>query len=495
MSGSARMKGVFAACLIGVGSAILFAADGGGGTGAANAPQAEANDGNVGKQASEAVAAANSEEEKSARPERKEDFRVFLLMGQSNMEGAGYPVLPDYLKPQPNVLMLNDQGEWVPDVVPFGRGMGPGDVFARRYAALHPDATIGVIHAARGGRSIRELSKGGRDNDGTPNYDRLIEKAKAAQKRGKIMGILWHQGETDAGAGEKYLDDLNKLFEDVRSDLGEPDLPAVAGELGRFASWTAGFNRVIAKAPERVRLCALASSEGLSDRGDELHFSGFSVEVLGARYLAAHLALREPELAAEFKDELVEIEREMLGRDAAWNVLENGSMSEGEARPLGWDARGWNPQFIRPASDRNVYASAPASLRVESIGAPGEDAVGTWLRNVRGRRIAVKCKMKNDGFERLVLRIRGENAGFRECLNHVLVDATDAKEWTEYSAEFDVPDEAMRDRLEVFAKGRGRAWLDDVSVEILEPRAPEETGAADDAATLEATKEFSRNSK
>ena len=124
----------------------------------------------------------------------KENFHIFLLMGQSNMEGAGYPVLMEYLKPSPQILMLNDQNEWVPDVAPFGRGMGPGDVFARYYAKLHPEATVGVIHAARGGRGIGELSRGGKDSyDGAPNYDRLIEKAKIAQKQGTIKAALWHQ--------------------------------------------------------------------------------------------------------------------------------------------------------------------------------------------------------------------------------------------------------------------------------------------------------------
>ena len=103
-------------------------------------------------------------------PADKQKFHIFLLTGQSNMEGAGYPVLPEYLTGTTQVLELNDKMEWVKNVAPYGRGYGPGESFALHYAKLHPDVTVGLIHAARGGRSMRELSKGARANPGTDAF-------------------------------------------------------------------------------------------------------------------------------------------------------------------------------------------------------------------------------------------------------------------------------------------------------------------------------------
>ena len=78
-------------------------------------------------------------------PAEKQKFHIFLLTGQSNMEGAGYPVLPEYLTGTNQVLELNDKMEWVKNVAPYGRGYGPGESFALHYAKLHPDVTVGVI--------------------------------------------------------------------------------------------------------------------------------------------------------------------------------------------------------------------------------------------------------------------------------------------------------------------------------------------------------------
>ena len=179
--------------------------------------------------------AAEAESDTIKIPAQKQKFHIFLLTGQSNMEGAGYPVLPEYLKGSNRVLELNDKMEWVKNIAPYGRGYGPGEAFAMHYTKLHPDVTVGLIHAARGGRSMRELSKGGRDNtDRAPNYDNLIKKIKFAQEQGEVKAMLWHQGESDTG-NRNYIAELNKLVTDVRTDIGIADLPLFVGELGRYA--------------------------------------------------------------------------------------------------------------------------------------------------------------------------------------------------------------------------------------------------------------------
>ena len=93
-------------------------------------------------------------------PAEKQKFHIFLLTGQSNMEGAGYPVHPEYLEGTYQVLELNDNMEWVKNIAPYGRGYGPGESFALHYAKLHPDVTVGLIHAALLGALPQLLGSG-----------------------------------------------------------------------------------------------------------------------------------------------------------------------------------------------------------------------------------------------------------------------------------------------------------------------------------------------
>ena len=168
----------------------------------------------------------------------------------------------------------------------------------------------------------------------------------------------------------------------------------------------------------------------------------------------------------------------MAEYDARWVTVENGDMTMGEDRPLGWEARRWDPIRINPHRDTEVYASAPASLRIENLDpatalpsvqeistAPGADGIGTWIRDVAGTHVKVSCKVKNEGYSKVTIRIRGENSGFQRCLDLQLFDATNAKEWTSYSGEFDIPAQAIRDRIGILVEGTGKAWLDDVVIE------------------------------
>lgn len=58
-----------------------------------------------------------------------------------------------------------------------------------------------------------------------------FEKAKEAQKTGVIRGILFHQGESDAGS-QAWVGKAKEVAADLRKDLGLGDsTPFLAGEL------------------------------------------------------------------------------------------------------------------------------------------------------------------------------------------------------------------------------------------------------------------------
>jgi len=397
-------------------------------------------------------------------PSDKSGFHIFVLMGQSNMAGSGEPVLPEYVRLDSRVLIIGDDLKWTASKINFGSALSPGQVFARHYAELHPGITVGLIQGARPARGIKELAKGGKDRDGTPNYDKLIATVKEAMKVGTIKGILWHQGETDCrDAG--YVEKLKSLASDVRTDIGDQDVPFIAGELGRFVTWTSAFNALIPKARTAIPNCSVASSDQLMDLGDKTHFSGFSCEVLGSRYLMEYLTMREPELAAKFKPALDDLTDRMIAKDAAWVTLLNPSMTEGETRPLGWDRESVAAGNLDAIRDPSNFASAPASLRVESVNGPVTGFVSTSLKDVCGRNLKITCKIKNAGFTNCSLNLNGMDGSWKPVLNQNVVEAKDAKDWTTYTTEFFVPANAMNTKLGFAVSGEGKAWLDDLVIE------------------------------
>ena len=79
----------------------------------------------------------------------------------------------------------------------------------------------------------------------------------------------------------------------LRADLNAKDVPVIVGELGYFRPDNASgpLNAVLKKLPERVPLCACVSAEGLSDKGDRLHFDSPSLREFGRRYAKAWMEI------------------------------------------------------------------------------------------------------------------------------------------------------------------------------------------------------------
>jgi hypothetical protein len=88
----------------------------------------------------------------------KEEFHLFLLIGQSNMAGRGAVEEQDRT-PHPRVFMLDEAGDWKPAADPLhfdkrGAGTGLGKTFAIQIAEADPSITVGLIPCAVGGSPI-----------------------------------------------------------------------------------------------------------------------------------------------------------------------------------------------------------------------------------------------------------------------------------------------------------------------------------------------------
>ena len=243
------------------------------------------------------------------------NFHIYLAFGQSNMEGQGDIGQQDKsVDDRFQVLWASDngscsgktKGKWSTAVPPLahcqGAKLGPTDYFGRTMVEkTDPQIKVGVIVVAVAGCSIQLFDKDQyksyaqgqqswmtqRINDygGNP-YGRLIEMAKKAQEDGVIKGIIFHQGETDAGDGS-WPSKVKGVYDNIIKDLGlGNDIPFLAGEVLRSGS-SAGANNNIAKLPQQSKNFYVVSSEGFNQAlgdGQNVHFTSQEYRDFGKRY-------------------------------------------------------------------------------------------------------------------------------------------------------------------------------------------------------------------
>jgi hypothetical protein len=241
------------------------------------------------------------------------NFHVFLLIGQSNMEGQPQPQAEDRTTdPRVQVLAYNNcpnlsrtYNEWYTAAPPLHScyaGVGPGDYFGRALAAAYPDATIGLVPCAISGVDIDFFRKGVTsarraefrippDNHWGGAYEWVIERARLAQRSGVIRGIIFHQGESDTGQSV-WVDKVNGMVTDLRTDLGLGDVPFIAGEL-LYGGCCASHNPIINRLPDVVTNSAVISASGLMG-ADTAHFDLAGQREFGARYGQKMIELLAP---------------------------------------------------------------------------------------------------------------------------------------------------------------------------------------------------------
>ncbi len=228
----------------------------------------------------------------------KDSFHLFLLAGQSNMAGRG-KVTPVDQHADPNILMLNAEGVWVPAVDPLHfdksiAGVGLASEFARQYAARHPQVTVGLVPCAVGGSSITAWQPGGyHEQTKSYPYDAARRRIDQAAKVGSFHGILWHQGESDCKPerAAEYRSRLDGVFTRFRQQIGG-EVPILIGGLARndVATWSDARIRVDAAHRElaaELPAAAFVDSSGLTLKSDNVHFDRESLLKFGRRYAEA----------------------------------------------------------------------------------------------------------------------------------------------------------------------------------------------------------------
>ncbi|MBC7653684.1 MAG: sialate O-acetylesterase [Oligoflexus sp.] len=229
-------------------------------------------------------------------------LEIYILMGQSNMAGRG-PLAPeDSIIQNKNVLMLTKDLKWVSAKNPLHfdkpgiTAVGPGLSFGLAMQEANKKVVVGLVPTAVGGTSINSWIPGGYDK-ATNKYpwDDAEKRIIEAMKYGTIKGILWHQGESDSKLENAavYLPKLEDLIKRVRILVGNDKLPFVVGQLGKYNLIYDNINKETAKLPALVPFTAIATSEGLTDKGDNTHFNRASAIILGERFAKKMLGLQK----------------------------------------------------------------------------------------------------------------------------------------------------------------------------------------------------------
>jgi len=228
-------------------------------------------------------------------------FLVFLLLGQSNMEGAPQPENQDRVEnPRIKVLaydncptLSREYGKWYTASPPLhgcGAGVGPGDYFAKTLLeSLPDDYSIGLVPCGVNGAQIelflkdvpRSSHRLPPDDHWETGYEWIISRALEAQKTGTIAGILFHQGESNNGQAD-WVGKVQGFVNDLRTDLGLGDVPFLAGEM-YYQGDGAGHNQYVNELPGAITNAHVISASGLTGT-DQWHFDLVSQRELGTRY-------------------------------------------------------------------------------------------------------------------------------------------------------------------------------------------------------------------
>ena len=248
-------------------------------------------------------------------PGDKSKFKIFLLVGQSNMAGRA-PITPEDTQSDPRILVLNKQDKWYCQGEPIhfdkpeACGVGPGFTFAKLLAGQEPGITVGLVPCAFGGTNLEQWSPTSTELFYKPCnlYNNALRRIKIALESGTLAGILWHQGESDASQWDKeqkaeqtgtiapslapyavpYATRLAKLVTQFRTDLNAPKVPFIAGEIRVPQSYNSQINLI----PTSIPNSAVVSVKGLH-ANNGLHFDNAEQKELARRYFTEYLKLQQ----------------------------------------------------------------------------------------------------------------------------------------------------------------------------------------------------------
>ena len=242
----------------------------------------------------------------------QDKFDVIIQAGQSNSEGYAFGHVDAPYQPDGRVWYLNQDGTVTlaaEKVAGNGIQSNFAPSFAREYlnaGRLAEGRKLLIVRSAVGGTGF--LDNHWKLTDDL--YLQMVEMTRTAlslNPENRLVALLWHQGETDAGCHATYDQHYNHLMtlvQSVRKTFETPNLPFVAGDFVHH--WRDANAEICAPVLKAIRaVCAdcgcggFVETDGLNSNaqeeidhplgwggGDTIHFSRRSIYELGLRYFA-----------------------------------------------------------------------------------------------------------------------------------------------------------------------------------------------------------------
>ncbi len=259
---------------------------------------------------------------------------VWILAGQSNMQGIGYRT--ERLKAIPSVRAFYMDDSWNVAEDPIHNlnvaidechkdgstrshvGTGPGVAFGQRLYKIS-GVPQGLIACAHGGTTMSQWSPDRKTLGSASLYGALLR--RFIKNGSRVAGVFWYQGCSDVAPGlaEIYTGNMKTLINSMRKDFNNPILPVVLVQIGRTAQLNdqvLGWNSI----REQQRLLPkviknISTVPGIDlELDDGIHIRGREAHRLGKRCADAMALLRyrsksilppiEFKKAACFKDKL-----------------------------------------------------------------------------------------------------------------------------------------------------------------------------------------------
>lgn len=222
-------------------------------------------------------------------------MKSILMIGQSNMAGRGFinevPMICNE-----RILMLRNAGwQMMAEPINYDRpnaGIGLAGSFAAMWSMEHEGEQIGLIPCAEGGSSLDDWAV---DKN---LFKNAVIQAGFAMQDSELIGILWHQGESDSYGGgyQTYYKKLQVIIESLRKELNAFEVPLIIGGLGDFLGKNGfGLNcteyelvneQLLKFAREQENSC-FVTAEGLTPNPDGIHMDAVSQRRFGVRYYEA----------------------------------------------------------------------------------------------------------------------------------------------------------------------------------------------------------------
>ncbi len=251
---------------------------------------------------------------------------VWVLAGQSNMQGVGNRVNVEEPHPQVHTFAMNyewrlaqeplhtlaespdsvhanfktdeERQKAISDWRDGAKGAGLGITFAKEMVK-RTGRPVGLIASAHGGTSMAQWNPALRDEGGNSLYGSMCKQVLAAG--GKVRGVLWYQGESDANKDGQpvYREKMKQLVAAMRADSGIPDLPFYYVQIGRFTGKSDAFPTWNAIQTDELALEADLAPGAMTPAVDLALNDGIHVGTPGHKTLGYRLAnLAEHDLFA-----------------------------------------------------------------------------------------------------------------------------------------------------------------------------------------------------